>query len=163
MRAARLVAVCAAAALVSAAAAAASAALSPSAYRAQANAACAKAKAQQKSLGPLSSRTTTPDIATYFAANLQYTQQEYAALDALQPPASLVAAHRTALWALWKLNVMTATAVKQMQSGTDWTTALNAHGAQKLQLLEQWYKAWGTAGVTVCGSGSISGSVQFGK
>ena len=161
MRAARLVAVCAAAALVSAAAA--SAALSPSAYRAQANAACAKAKAQQKSLGPLSSRSTTAEIATYFAANLQYTQQEYAALDALQPPASLVAAHRTALWALWTLNAMTATAVKQMQSGTDWTTALDAHGAQKLQLLEQWYKAWGTAGVTVCASGSVSGSVQFGK
>jgi hypothetical protein len=161
MRVVRLVAVCAAAALVSAAAA--SAALSPSAYRAQANAVCAKTKAQQNALGQLQGNPPTSDAVKYVATSLQYTQQEYTALYALQPPSSLVAAHRTALWDLWKLNAFTSDALKQMQSGTDWQTALDAHGATKLQLLGDLYKAWAAAGLTVCGSGSISISVHFGK
>ena len=154
MRVVPVVAVCAAAALVSAAAA--SAALSPSAYRAQANAICAKTKAQQNALGQLKGNPPTADVVKWVAAGLEYTQQEYVALYALQPPSSLVAAHRTALWDMWKLNAFTAEALKQIQSGTNWATALDAHGATKLQLLMGWYKAWGSAAVTVCGSGSIS-------
>jgi hypothetical protein len=161
MRVVGLVSLCAVAALVSAAAA--SAALSPSAYRAQANAVCAKAKAQQKTVQQVQVNPSTAAVAKSTAANLQWAWQEYTALYALQPPASLVAAHRTALWALWKLNTMTADALKQMQSGTDWQTALDAHGATKLQLIGDLYKAWGAAGLTVCGSGSISVSVHFGK
>ncbi len=153
MRIVCVVALCAVAALVSAVSS--SAALSPSAYRAQANAACAKTKATEKALGVMPGNATNAQVETYTAALLQASWLEYTTLDALQPPASLVAAHRTALWALWKMNNLNAAALKQMQAGTDWVTALNSHG-KKLQLLMDWYKAWGTAGVKVCGSGSIS-------
>jgi hypothetical protein len=155
-----VVGVCAVAALVSVASS--SAVLSPGAYRAQANAACAKTQAQEKALGQMNGNATNAQVETYTAALLQAGWQEYTTLDALQPPASLLAAHRTALWALWKLNTLSAAELKQMQAGTDWVTALNSHG-KKLQLLSDWYKAWVTAGVTVCGSGSISVSVGFGK
>jgi len=105
---------------------------------------------------------STAQVAKDLATTLEYTRQEYAALYALQPPASLVALHRIALWALWKLNAMAADEIKQMQSGTDWMTAEKAHGATKLQLVGRWFGAWSSAGVAVCGGG-IDISVHFGK
>ncbi len=144
----RLASLLAAAAL--AFAAAASATLTPSAYRAHANAACAKAHAQLNSLGQLSVRSTNADFAKLLAAAVAISWQEYTSLRALHPPASVLAPHRRALWAIWHINVAAADELKQVQGGTDWKMVAMAGGSSTDSLNSELHDAWTAAGATVC-------------
>jgi hypothetical protein len=146
------VAAAAAALVVSAAA---FGALSPSEYRKQANAACATANAQMKALA------TTKNVAVGAAAgealvhrmeiaNLAIAKQEYAALSALQPPASLLADHRRALRGMRKWVELQTTIVNQIESGAN---PKKAEGAFLSYVFHQYgavLQAWADAGVRVC-------------
>jgi len=148
----RLATLFAAAALMLAAAA--SAALTPRAYRAQANAACAKANAQLTALGQLKQTATNADVAKLLTAGIAISWQEYTSLYALQPPASLVDAHRSALWAIWHMNVAAADALKQIQGGTDWKTVALRGSSRSDSLNRDLHDAWTAAGATVCANNS---------
>ena len=128
----------------------ASGALTPSAYRAHANAVCAKSHAQLKSLGQLSMSSTNADFAKVLGAAVTIAWQEYASLRALHPPASLVSSHRRALWAIWHLNVAAADELRQVQGGTDWLTVAMTGGSSTDSLNREMRDAWTAAGVTVC-------------
>lgn len=152
----RLTSLFAAAAL--ALAATAFGALTPSDYRAQANAACAKANAQMKALGlgkPVVNPTAA-ETAKSTAAGLAIGQQAYTSLRALQPPALLAAAHNRALWLLWKELALVTKDVEQMQAGADPIKVITATGMTGLKLALREAAAWGAAGVAVCSRGGFS-------
>jgi hypothetical protein len=136
-------------------AAAALGALSPSDYRAQASAACAKANKQGKALGLDQPKTSAAEVEKSVAAALAINRQRYATLRALQPPASLAAAHRRALGIVAQEISLVAGEVKQMQAGTAPFTVLAKSGATGLRLLIREASAWGAAGVAVCSSGGF--------
>ena len=131
-------------------AAVASGALSPSAYRSHANAACAKAHAQVNSLGQLSMSSTNADVAKMLAAAVAISWSEYTALRALHPPASLLDAHRRALWAIWHINLAAADELKQIQGGTDWMKVTMTGTSSTDSLNRELRDAWTAAGATVC-------------
>ena len=153
MRRLGLTALFAAAALAPAAAAVG--ALSPSAYRAQANAACAKANKQRKALGQLET-ASSPEIVKWVAAGLVISRQTYATLRALRPPASLAAAHRRALGLEAQEIAIVAGELKQMQAGADPDKVMAKSGLTALRLYGREVSAWAAAGVAVCASGGIS-------
>jgi hypothetical protein len=148
----RLASLLAAAAL--AFAAVASGALTPSAYRAHANGACAKAHAQLNSLGQLKQTATNADFAKLLTAAVAISWHEYTSLRALHPPASLLAAHRRALWALWHINVAAADELRQVQGGTDWMKVALTGSSSTDSLSSELHDAWTAAGVTVCANDS---------
>ncbi|HVN62546.1 MAG TPA: hypothetical protein VMT59_14905 [Gaiellaceae bacterium] len=131
----------------------ASGALSPSDYRVQAGAVCAKAKAETMALGQSGASLTTANFLPLYAGTLAIDQEEYASLYALQAPASLVDAHRRALWALWQSNRILAGQVKKLRAGVDFVTALKENGATVRRLAGEWTNAWRDAGVPACGGG----------
>lgn len=135
-------------------AAAAFGALSPSAYRAQANAACAKAKKQTKALGQLENPSAAA-IEKQIAAALAISRQEYATLRALQPPASLAAAHRRALGLHAQGLAIVEGELKQMQAGADPIKVIDKSGPTSLRLLGRELSAWAAAGVTVCSNADL--------
>ena len=147
-----LTALVAAAAL--ALAAAAFGALTPSAYRAQANAACAKAGKQRKALGQLEN-ATNPEIVKWVAAGLVISRQQYATLHALQPPASLAAAHQRALGFEAQELAIVEGELKQMNAGADPVKVMNKVGFTGLRLYGRELSAWAAAGVRVCSSGGF--------
>jgi hypothetical protein len=138
---------------------AASSALTPAAFRSQAGAACATAKAQlTASAKPMMTTTsilTNAQFEAYFASASPISQQEYAVLRALQPPASLVAPYRRALWDLWKLNALAADEVTKVRAGKSWIAVAESDHAKTMKLVKDWHSAWATAGVPACaGQGS---------
>jgi hypothetical protein len=135
--------------------------LTPSAYRAQANAACAKAKAQASALGT-QENPSAAEFEKYSAASLVIGQRKYVALRALQPPASLLAAHDRALWFLWKELAIDVKRIEQLQAGMNLTKVLK-EPSNGFELVLDESKAWGAAGVQVCGSGKISAHFKFGS
>ena len=136
-------------------AAVASGALTPKDYRAQANAACAKANVQSKALGQLENPSAAR-VEKWTIAGLAIGRQKYASLHALQPPASLAAAHRRALGLLSQELAIVAKEVAQMQAGMDPIKAIDAMGLTGLRLVMRESAAWGSAGVAVCSSGGFS-------
>jgi hypothetical protein len=127
----------------------ASAALSPSDYRAKANAACAQAQAQLKAL-PNAQSSDYAAMAKELPAAVTIWTQEYTALQALKPPPALLSAHRHALWARWDSLSGAMNAVKQLNSGANPETAINAWRAKLIGLTMAEAFAWKTAGVSTC-------------
>jgi hypothetical protein len=127
----------------------ASAALSPSAYRAKANAVCAHAQTQLEAL-PNSQSSDPAAIAKELPAAVTIWTQEYAALRALQPPPSLVAAHRRGLWARWESLSLAVNVAKQLSSGADPEAAISTWRAKLIGLTMAEAEAWKIAGVTTC-------------
>jgi hypothetical protein len=127
----------------------ASAALSPNVYRAQANAACARAATQLNAL-PNTQSSDYAGMAKELPAAVTIWTQEYTALRALQPPSALVSAHRHALWARWESLSGAVNAVKQLNSGANPETAINAWRAKLIGLTMAEAMAWKMAGVTTC-------------
>ena len=130
-------------------------ALPPSDYRKQANAACATANAQMKAL------QTTKTVAVGAAsgqalvhrmeiANLAIAKQEYAALSALQPPASVLADHRRALRGMRKWVELQATIVNRIKAGTNPKKAEGAFVSYVFRHYGAVLQAWADAGVRVC-------------
>jgi hypothetical protein len=134
-------------------AAPASAASTPAAYRAQANAVCAKANAQEKALTEKQSKTpstTSPSIAPVMAAALAIERKKYIALRALQPPASLVAAHRRALGYLWQALSLEAKAITDLYAAPDSQKPLQDYGKAILPLVGPSISAWRSTGALTC-------------
>ena len=127
-------------------AAAASGALTPSAYRAQANAICQKALDDDATLARAGTHTAAQQ-ATYLTGLVRVFNAEYTALSALQPPASLVAAHRKALWADWYWLRSLAAVAKV--PGTMYTPG-NPAWTTYYKLYAKKSKAWAATGATAC-------------
>jgi len=127
----------------------ASAALTPSQYRARANAICATLNAEIQALGQPKSETSA-GVADWMSTGVGYGRQAYAALWALHPPASLVAPHRRALWALWRILALDDEAAKQMRAGADPSKTVMGIGSKDDALFNSETAAWRAAGVTVC-------------
>ena len=151
----RLAVIFAAVAAALALAAVASAALTPSAFRARASAVCAKGTAQDKALGSLSLNATNVEVAKYLASDVGFARQEYASLRALQPPPSLVLAHRAALWALQQVLVIADAELKKMRAGADAMKVLVASKPKADSLWRDWSGAWNAAGVAACMDGFL--------
>lgn len=147
----RLTSLSAAAALVLASAALA--ALTPRDYRAQANAACAKANAQSTALGRA---TTNAQFVKLMVAGLAIGRQKYTSLRALHPPSSLAVANDRALGLLRKELAFLATETKQMQAGADPLEVINTTGPKGVEMALREAAAWSAAGVAVCSSGGAS-------
>jgi hypothetical protein len=135
---------------------AASSALTPAAFRSQAGAACASTKARLAALAkPTTSNPTNAQLAAYFATALPISRQEYAVLRGLQPPASLVASYRRALWDLWKINALAADELSQLRAGKSWIAVGQSESAKATTLEKDWQRVWTTVGVPACaGQGS---------
>lgn len=149
----------AAAALASAAAA--SAALSPTAYHAAADAACTQAKTHIRALAGKTSQNPAK-VERYRAAELVIEGREYATLRALEPPASLLAPHRRALWDLWLAYVHDTRYVQDLKAGEGLLAATkDAYaGFDGIAVLMDQDKAWTQAGASACVAGGISGHVK---
>jgi len=129
-------------------------ALTPSAYRAQANAACANANKQRKALGNLEN-ASNPAIVKWVAAGLVISRREHATLQALQPPASLAAAHRRALGFQAQELAIVEGELKQMHAGADPVKVMGKNTLAGLRLYGHELSAWAAAGLHVCSSGGF--------
>jgi hypothetical protein len=151
----------AAVALVSAEAA--NAALTPSQYHAQANAICTSAQAKEKALGG-SKPMTNAQLAKLVIDAGAIMSWRYSALRALQPPASLVAAHRKALWSTYDILTPWTSLVTAVKAGTDPKTAAAATlGKNYVNLVIRAAVAWNATGATACGTRSFDVSFGSGK
>jgi len=133
----------------------ASGTLTTAQYRTRANAACAAEQARMKALGD-PSKLANAQLAAYDVSQAAALVQEYATLRALHPPQSLLAAHRTALWNLYRLVQLNEAIAAKVQSGVDPTAAANQLAKPSdWDALMNMLKAWGQAGVRTCGTLTI--------
>jgi hypothetical protein len=130
-------------------AAAAPGALTPSAYQAQANAICDQALNQDVALSR-AGMTTAAQKTAYYTGLVRVFDGEYKALLALDPPASLAAAHRKALWADWYWLRALSKVAKLPAGGTVHDAASNAAWVSYSELYKQKSKAWAAAGAHHC-------------
>ena len=122
------------------------AALSPGAYRAQANAVCAKTTAHLKAIAP----TSGVGLARYLERAVSIGRGELAALRKLDPPASLRETHMRALRYIDLELDLLDTAVKRVHAGADPAAALRAIGKKGTQLGNAEQAVWREARVKAC-------------
>ena len=143
-------------------AAAAPGALTPSGYRAQAQGICAKTKAQITALGngkPMSRAQTVQFLSAWLAV----TKGEYQAVRSLLPPATLAAAHRSVLWAMWNVLILDTKAVGQMQRGGDPTATLSNEWSSSAYMSEDTAGDWAHLGVVSCENANSFTLISSGK
>ena len=140
----------------------ASGALTPSQYRARLGTICEKVEAQTKALGNGQPMSRT-QIVQFLAARLGVMRQEYMSLRALQPPATLAAAHRRLLVAAWTTVNLDTKAVGQMQRGADPNAALMKEWSSSSWLSSDEALAWMDVGVPGCQNADTFTLVSSGK
>ena len=128
-------------------AAAAEASLTPTAYRAQANAICGKAKRQVDALGKPRNEL---ELARYVVRLVRIQGRELATLRKLEPPRSLRVLHARALVAIAAELDLLDGALLRMHQGQHARVALAPTQGPLTQLTRQEDAAWRKAGVRVC-------------
>lgn len=149
MRATLLTMLVALVALVSAVAA--TSALSPTTYRAQANAICARFhRLEHAQDGQTSTLPLRKFYEQILGRAIALNQQRYAAVDTLDPPASLAAAHSRVLVAIARETALFQEVLARVRTAADPNRVMSASLRPELTLVAQEVRVWVAIGAKTC-------------